>query len=430
MIRKILLSPVAVLIGIAAGVAGGIYQPSVSLGLEALGGAYLSLLKLTLMPFLVATLLVGVISLLRQKDAARLIQRIVLSFLISSAGASVIGIGTVLVTAHETTPEQQVALGNLFNNSDKRPTDLEVSLSGGAPVDTVPGFADLVSKFVPDNIFASLASGESLKVVLFCLLFGVALSRTDIAGLTVIVSALKSVQSASAMIFRALNYLLPFALAVMISSQVAKVGLSIFSTMLEFLIQQAVGAAVLICLTAVLLCVITRRGIAAVLRNTLQPLMIAISTRASLPCIPSAEEGLAALGIRRANLELVIPIAFTINRVGAVMYYAIATLFIANIYAVDISPSRMAIVVVGSMLAALASTGAGGALSVTSVALVCDLLGIPSEAAIVLLIAVDPVTDMIRTGSMVYGNLAVTAAISPPDGHAVETEDNANPAPA
>ena len=71
----------------------------------------------------------------------------------------------------------------------------------------------------------------------------------------------------------------------------------------------------------------------------------------------------------------------------------------------------MLVVLFGSILAGLASAGTTGILTVATVAVVCDLLKLPSEAVLVLLIAVDPLMDMIRTASHVHGNVAVTAFV-------------------
>ena len=106
-----------------------------------------------------------------------------------------------------------------------------------------------------------------------------------------------------------------------------------------------------------------------------------------------------------------IPLSFTVNRIGSTAYYAVSTLFIANVYGVDLGLAGLATVLIGSMLAGLASAGSTGVLTVATTAVVCDLIGLPSEAMIVLLIAVDPVMDMIRTATHVYSNLAVASFV-------------------
>lgn len=113
----------------------------------------------------------------------------------------------------------------------------------------------------------------------------------------------------------------------------------------------------------------------------------------------------------RTGVELTVPLSFTVNRIGSIAYYAIATVFIANIYGAPMGVTGLLVVLFGSILAGLASAGTTGILTVATVAVVCDLLKLPSEAVLVLLIAVDPLMDMIRTASHVHGNVAVTAFV-------------------
>jgi proton glutamate symport protein len=266
-------------------------------------------------------------------------------------------------------------------------------------------------KFIPENIFASLNSGESLKVVIFCLIFGIALGQVKAAGLVIITDALNAVQTASISIFKFLNYFLPFALLAMISSQVAKVGVAIFSTMFDFIGQQALGGLAVMILATLVLWMRSQVSLVALLSTMKETVIVAISSRSSLACIPYAQEALTKLKFERSGVELMVPLSFTVNRIGSITYYAIATLFIANIYGINPGLAGYVVILLGSVLAGLASAGTTGVLTVATVAIVCDLLKLPHEAVIVLLIAVDPVMDMIRTVAHVYGNVAVTAFV-------------------
>jgi Na+/H+-dicarboxylate symporter len=140
--------------------------------------------------------------------------------------------------------------------------------------------------------------------------------------------------------------------------------------------------------------------------------MIAVSSRSSLACIPYSQESLTRLGFNKDAVELTVPLSFTVNRIGSIVYYAIATAFIANIYDMSLGASGLLVILFGSILAGLASAGTTGILTVATVAVVCDLLHLPSEAVLILFIAVDPLMDMIRTASHVVGNMAVTAFVA------------------
>jgi proton glutamate symport protein len=410
MIRKFLTHPITVMASILLGVLLGIYEPQFSLRLEGVGGVYLSLLKVVVMPFLLATILVGVVGLLQKEGAASMIKRIILGFVISMMLSSAVGVSTVLITSGEITAENRSNLGSLVTSKDAG-TDLNVSLLSvpPPPVPTNP-FA-MFAKFIPENIFASLDMGESLKVVVFCLIFGVALGQVQGSGLQFISESLKAIQYASIHIFKFLNYFLPFALLAMISSQVARVGVGIFGTMLEFIMQQALGGVLILVFSTLVLWWRSKVGVLHLLSTVKDTVIVAISSRSSLACIPYAQNALEKLRYDSSSVELLVPLSFTVNRIGSICYYAISTLFIARIYGIDPGMAGMGVVLLGSILAGLASAGTTGVLTVATVAIVCDLLRLPYEAVIVLLIAVDPVMDMIRTASHVYGNVAVTSFV-------------------
>ena len=232
MLKKILTNPFTILSAILAGVAFGFYFPTESIEFEDVGLIYLSLLKVVVLPFLLATILVGIISLLQKDDAAGMIKRIIFGFMLSMVLASAVGVGTVMLTSSDMTPEKQAKMGSLVTDRDQGTVDLEIALHKDKEEKKDDG-PSIYTKFIPENIFQSLNTGESLKVVVFCLIFGIALGQLKNEGMTIIVSALQAIQNASISIFKFLNYFLPFALLAMISSQVGKVGLSIFETLFE-----------------------------------------------------------------------------------------------------------------------------------------------------------------------------------------------------
>jgi proton glutamate symport protein len=409
-LKSFLVSPWTILSSIILGVLAGVYLPQESMGFESIGGIYISLLKVVVLPFLLATILVGVISLLQKEGSATMIKRIIIGFIGSMVIAGAIGVGSVAITGSEMTQEKKVQLGALVNNKDQG-SDLNITLKEPMPITPTVSPMEVAEKFIPENIFKSLDMGESLKVVIFCLIFGIALGNIKTAGQQILVDVLKSIQQASISIFKFLNYFLPFALLAMISSQVGKVGVGIFGTLLEFICQQALGGIVVIVLATIVIWMRAKTSIMDVISATKETLIVAISSRSSLACIPYAQEALNKLKFDRAGVELTVPLSFTVNRIGSIVYYAIATAFIANIYGMPLGISGLLVILFGSVLAGLASAGTTGILTVATVAIVCDLLKLPSEAVLVLLIAVDPLMDMIRTASHVHGNVAVTAFV-------------------
>jgi proton glutamate symport protein len=408
--KNFLTSPWTILGSILLGIVAGIYAPENSMHFESIGSIYISLLKVVVLPFLLATILVGVITLLQKEGSGGMIKKIILGFVASMVIAGVIGVGSVILTGSEMTDEKKVQLGALVNSKDQA-ADMSITLKEPMPVAAPVNPMHMAEKFIPENIFKSLDMGESLKVVIFCLIFGIALGNIKSPGQQIIVDMLTSVQQASIAIFKFLNYFLPFALLAMISAQVGKVGVGIFLTMFDFIFQQTLGGLLVIVAGTMVIWVRSKDTIMNVIQATKETLIVAVSSRSSLACIPYAQEALHKLRFDKSGVELCVPLSFTVNRIGSIVYYAIATVFIANIYDVNLGMAGFLVILFGSILAGLASAGTTGILTVATVAIVCDLLHLPSEAVLVLLIAVDPLMDMIRTASHVHGNVAVTAFV-------------------
>ena len=409
-LKTFLTSPWTILGSILAGVAAGIYTPNTISEFESIGGIYIMLLKVVVLPFLFATILVGVINLLQKEGSHNMIKKIIIGFLASMFISAVIGVITVAATGTEMTPEKKTQLGALVNTKNDS-GELSITLNESMPTTPAADPMALAQKFIPDNIFATLDKGESLKIVIFCMIFGIALGNLKSEGQKMLVNILQSIQLASISIFKFLNYFLPIALLAMIGTQVAKVGVSIFGTMVEFILQQTIGGLLIVIVGTLVIWIRAGGSIMNVIRETKETLIVAVSSRSSLACIPYAQEALHKLGFERGGIELTVPLSFTVNRIGSIVYYAIATVFIANIYDMPMTATSLTIVLFGSILAGLASAGTTGILTVATVAVVCDLLRLPSEAVLVLLIAVDPLMDMIRTASHVHGNVAVTAFV-------------------
>jgi hypothetical protein len=409
--KKILVNPITIFLSIIFGVLMGVFYPSASADLEFIGSVYLSLLKVVVLPFLLATILVGVVSLLQKEDSAGMIRKIIVGFIASMILASAIGVVTVTLMPSDVSSSKMESFGNIINSKDSGASDLEVTLFGPQPEVRKPDPFAIFNKFIPENIFSSLNGGESLKVVIFCLIFGISLGFVKNAGQQMIVDCLRAVQEASIAIFKFLNYFLPFALFAMISSQVGKVGVGIFLTMIDFIYQQALVGLIIILVSTAVLVIRSKSSIVSVIRSVKETLIVAVSSRSSLACIPYAQESLTSLRFNKGAVELMVPLSFTVNRIGSIAYYAVATIFIANVYGVSLGVGGFVVVIFGSVLAGLASAGTTGVLTVATVSIVCDLLMLPHEAIIVLMIVVDPIMDMIRTASHVYGNVAVSSFV-------------------
>jgi proton glutamate symport protein len=141
--------------------------------------------------------------------------------------------------------------------------------------------------------------------------------------------------------------------------------------------------------------------------------LLALATRSSATCIPSAIQALTQnLKASVSGTELVMPLGVTMFRFGPAFYYAICTMFIAQMYSRDLALVDYAFIVFASVLASLASAGTTGILTISLVSLVCVPLRLPFEAALVLFIAADTFVDPFRTLAIVYGNCAASVCVT------------------
>jgi Na+/H+-dicarboxylate symporter len=137
---------------------------------------------------------------------------------------------------------------------------------------------------------------------------------------------------------------------------------------------------------------------------------MAIATRSSPACMPSMIESLVNhLHFPRARIELLVPLGVSLLRLGPVLYYVIATFFIAQMYGRELLPVEIAVVVIGAMLAGFASSGMSGFISISLTGIVCSYIHLPFEAALALFLAIDPICDMLRTLVLVASNNAFAA---------------------
>ncbi|MFT7117164.1 MAG: Na+/H+-dicarboxylate symporter [Rhodoferax sp.] len=409
------LNPWVVLGSLTAGFLMGIYQPDVALELGFVGSIYVDLLKMIALPFMVSAVIFSMQRLFREGGAGSLMARVGVVFITFSVGVALLGALTLLVMkpGENLSTDTMQTFGKIIGG-DLTASDTVISLKGvDEPVQEL-SFSDVLISLVPSNIFSSLANGETLKTLVFALLFGFAVGQVPSRISDGLTQALETIYHSCQTLMRWLNYPLPIILFCMSAAQIAKTGVGPLAAMAQFVFAFFV-ASVLVLALAIL--IIWKRS-SATLGETLNaqkgPFALALATRNSATCMPIMIESLAdRLGFARSRVELMVPLSVTLLRIGPVIYYVAATLFIAQLYGKSLGLAELSIVVAASILAGFASAGMTGLLTVSLVGLTCNYLGLPFEAAFILFLAVDPICDMLRTLVLVIGNNAAVALICP-----------------
>jgi len=425
-IVSILQSPVSVFAFIGGGVLFGIKYPDLSRDLAPLGQTYLSLLKMVVLPFIVSSIIFSVRALIRDPGSSKYLLRIVAAILLVSFMSVAVG-GTLALTLKPgEIQDQQTRLefGKLVARDNGVATDLQMTLAEPSKAPDAHSPFAYVVELVPSNIFNALASGDTLKVLLFSILFGIAVGHVPHTVSASLADTLDTVYRACIVLTRWFNVLLPFASFAMIAEQVSNLGPQSLLVMLDYLRVMGIATLVFVSASLIIVSFATGMSIWRVFREHQNVFMMAIATRSSVACIPVMIELLSErLQFRRTVVELMVPLQTALLRAGPIMVYVIGTLFIAQLYGRDLRPEELVLLGLSSVLLGLTTAGMSGIVIISQMSILCGYFAIPFEAAFVLFIAVEAVSDTFRTLTLVSTITAATAAVSPLDPRADPIED-------
>lgn len=410
------VNPWVVIGALALGSAFGLMLPEMAARLDVIGDLYVNLLKMTTLPFMVSAVIFSLQRLFRDGGTSRLLLRVVIVILGASATVAVVG-AIVLLTmrpgANISTATMHT-FGAMVGSDDSGSNETVMSLYGTDTVPKTVGLTDMLKSLVPSNIFAALASGDALKALVFALLFGLAVGRVPERISVGLSQALETVYHACQKLMHWLSYPLPLILFCMSAAQLGKSGVGPLHAMLQFVIAFFVVALLLLVIAATIIWKRSANSLGSTLDALRAPFALALATRNSAACMPSMIESLVdRLGFARSRVELMVPLTVSLLRVGPIVYYVCATLFIAQLYGKHLGVAEVATVLLASVLAGFASAGMTGLVTVSLIGMTCVYLSLPFEAAFILFLAVDPLCDMLRTLILVIGNTAAVSIICP-----------------
>jgi Na+/H+-dicarboxylate symporter len=393
--------------GVATGVAIGPTGGWLSYGTAQLvsnwlampGYLFLAMVQMIVIPLVVASIILGMTSSRDMQQLRRMSLRTGLFFLFTTVVAALIGLAVALA----------VQPGSYLQGAD-----LPVTAAAAVPSSsTPPSLSTLPSqivRIVPTNPLQASVEQNMLQVVVFAIFVGVALVTMDSKLAKPLVDLLGAVQEVSMVVVRWAMYLVPAAVFGLLTQLTARMGLDALLGMGVY-VMTVLGALLLaFAFLMVLYALGRRRSPLAFLRGSRDVLLLAFSTSSSAAIMPltirTAED---ALGVQQSVARFVIPLGTTINMAGTALYQVIATLFLAQVYQVDVGLSGLLLVVVLAVGASIGSPGTPG-IGIVILAMMLGTLGIPAEG-IALIIGVDRILDMSRTTLNVAGDLVAASVI-------------------
>ena len=368
---------------------------------EFVGGLWLNALKMTVIPLVVALLITGIAQSAEAARGGAVAARTVLWAVIICTVSAIVGALLVMVLTgfaplgRETAQLLQEALGRI-----EQPT------SG-----PLPTIADFFKGVIPANVTAAATNGDILPLVVFALLFALALTRIKTDQRRVVVRFFEAVGETLLVIISWVLWVAPigvFALALTVG---AAAGGSAFTGLGHYILTISL-IGVLITLAAYPLAVAAGRiPLGRFTRAMIAPQAVAISTRSSLASLPAMLEAAQAMGVRERTADVALPIAVALFRAtGPAMNTAVA-FYVAHWLGLEPSSGQMiAAVAVGAVMSYGAVSLPGEISFISSIAPIAMALGVP-VAPLALLVAVEMVPDIFRTVGNVTMDVAVTTAV-------------------
>jgi proton glutamate symport protein len=360
--------------------------------LQVLSGIFLKLVKTIVAPLIFSTLVVGIASHSNLKQVGRMGIKALLYFELVTTVALFIGLGAINLT--------QAGVGVPQPSS-------AASASVAAPPQK---WTDIVLHIFPENIAKSVAEAQMLQIVVFSVIFGIALAQI---GEEKRRPMLAFCESLSELMFKFTNIVMlsaPIGVAGAMAYTVGTMGFGVMGNLVKLLL--TLYAALIVFLLVVLLpiALIARLPIRRFVRAVAEPFSIAFATASSEAALPRALENMEAFGVPKQIVAFVLPTGYSFNMDGSTLYLSLASIFVAQAAGIHLSFSQQLIMVFTLMVTSKGVAGVPRAVLVILLGTL-DSFHLPVWPVLVIL-GIDQLMDMARTATNVLGNCLASAVIA------------------
>jgi Na+/H+-dicarboxylate symporter len=267
----------------------------------------------------------------------------------------------------------------------------------------------VITHIFPKSVIEAMAGNEILQIVVFSLFFGVATAAIGEKGNPII----KALDSVGHVMLKITGYVMnfaPFAVFAAMSAVVAKKGLGVLATYGIFIGEFYFGLMLLWLILLFVAFLLVKKRVWTLITRIKEPLLLAFSTASSEAAFPKTLEELERFGCKNRIVSFVLPLGYSFNLDGSMMYMTFASLFIAQSYGINMSFDQQMTMLLVLMITSKGIAGVPRA-SLVVIAGTLSSFGIP-EAGLLLLLGIDHLLDMGRSATNVVGNAVATVAVS------------------
>jgi proton glutamate symport protein len=381
-----------ILVGLLAGAEFGHDAATTAAKLQFLGTIFLRLIKVIIAPLLFGTLVVGIAGHADLKKVGRLGVKSLVYFEIVSTIALLIGWAAISLSR--------------AGEGVRLPPSAAAESLNAAP-HTV---SQLITDIFPENIAKSVAEGQVLQVVVFSILFAMALILVPEAKRRPMLSFAESLSETMFKFTNIVMYSAPVGVFGAVAYTVGHLGLGVLLPLLKLLATMYVALAFFIVCVLFPIALVSQVPVKQFLRAVAEPVTIAFATASSEAALPRAMEEMESFGVPRETVAFVLPTGYSFNLDGSSLYQSLALLFIAQAAGIPLTIGQQAVMLLTLLVSSKGTAGVARA-SLVIVLAAAASFHLPTEP-LFLLFGIDQLMDMGRTAVNVLGNCLASVVVA------------------
>ena len=370
--------------------------PSFAVKLQLISKIFLKLIKTIIAPLLFSTLVVGIAGHSDLKQVGRMGLKSIIYFEIVSTIALFIGLIAINIS--------QAGVG------------VNLPIKSGEVLQEVKPqtFEEIILHIFPENIAKAIYDGQVLQIVIFSIIFGIAVAMLKEKHKRPMIIFAESLSEAMFKFTNIVMYFAPLAVGAAIAYSIGHMGLEILINLFKLLGTLYLALIVFIILVLLPIMLIFKIPIVQFFKAVFEPASIAFATTSSESALPRAMERMEEFGVPRKVVSFVIPTGYSFNLDGTTLYLSLASIFVAQVAGIHLSIEKQLLIVFTLMLT---SKGVAGVPRASLVILLgtAASFGLPVEPIFIIL-GIDELMDMARTAVNVIGNCLASAVIAKLEG--------------
>jgi len=395
--------PTWILVSMLIGIEVGYDFPHIAIHLDVLSKVFLKLIKTIIAPLIFATLVVGIAGHSNLKQVGRIAWKSIVYFYFATTLALFIGLAAINFT--------KAGAGITMPTDTKELPKVEQQT-----------WQDMLLHIFPENIAKSIAEGQVLQVVIFSIIFGIALAMLSDRLKRPLLDFSESLAEVMFKFTNIVMYFAPIGVGGAIAYTVGKMGIGVLLNGI-YLVLTLYGALIAFILLVLLpVCFFTKLNIKNLFKAISEPFTLAFATASSESALPKAMRNMEQYGVPRKIVSFVMPLGYSFNLDGTTLYLSLASIFVAQACQVDLSIGQQLFIVFTLMIT---SKGVAGVPRASFVILLGTIASFGlKEWPLYIILGIDALMDMARTSVNVMGNCIASAVVARWEGELDDTKMN------